>query len=334
VLEGSIRKDVSRIRVTGKLVDALSGKHIWAEKFDRTLHDIFAVQEELTHSIVSAIAPHINASEFEKARRRRPNSVIAYEIAMCARFKAWEAHHKSDRILREEAIFDARAALAIDARSTVALIALAFAQWQHVAYATTTDRQAAWVDGVAAAERAIEVDPSEAWGYVSKGLLLAHAPDRDRTDDTLQNLRRAHELNPHDTSIQTGLGFAETMAGHPHDAIALLEQALRLKPTGSDAALLTSDADDRLLRCASVCEGRRVRLTRHQRIPCIFRAAWKSSAVSRWARGYWEGEGSAGRGTPDRTRARPQMVRRQVSLPEARGSAPARNLRAHCCRLG
>ena len=89
VLEGSIRKDVSRIRVTGQLVDALSGNHIWAEKFDRTLHDVFAVQEELTHSIVTAIAPHISASEFEKARRRRPDSLIAYEIAVCARSKAW-----------------------------------------------------------------------------------------------------------------------------------------------------------------------------------------------------------------------------------------------------
>ena len=230
VLEGSIRKDASRIRVTGQLVDALSGSHLWAEKYDRTLQDVFAVQEELTHSIVSAIAPHIHASEFDKARRRRPDSLLAYEMAVCARAKGWEAHHKSDRILREEAISDARAALAIDARSTVALVALAMAQWQHVTYATATDRAAAWMDGVAAAERAIEVDPSEAWGYASKGLLLTHALDRDRSEDALQNLRRAHELNPHDTLIQTGLSFAETMAGHPDDAIARLERALRLNP--------------------------------------------------------------------------------------------------------
>ena len=230
VLEGSIRKDVSRIRVTGQLVDALSGNHIWAEKFDRTLHDVFAVQEELTHSIVTAIAPQISASEFEKARRRRPDSLIAYEIAVCARSKAWAAFYRSSRTLRDEAISDARVALAIDARSTTALIALAMAQWQHVASATATDRHAAFTGGLAAAEHAIEVDPSEAWGYACKGLFLAHALDRDRTDEALRNLRRAHELNPHDTSIQASLAFAETMAGHPEEAGERLEQTLRLNP--------------------------------------------------------------------------------------------------------
>lgn len=230
VLEGSVRKDLSRIRVTGQLVDALTGNHLWAERFDRTLDDLFAVQEELTHSIVTAIAPHIHASELEKARRRRPDSMIAYEIAMCARSKAWEAHHKSDRLLREEAISDARAALAIDGRSTVALIALAILQWQHVAYATATDPRAAFTEGLAAAERAVEIDPSEAWGYACKGLLLTFVRGGARSMEALLDLRRAHELNPHDTTILAALGLAETHAGEPHVAVGLLEQALRLSP--------------------------------------------------------------------------------------------------------
>ena len=80
VLEGSIRKAANRIRVTGQLVEAPTGNHIWAERYDRTLDDVFAVQEELTESIVTAIAPQIEASEREKARRRRPESLSAYEI--------------------------------------------------------------------------------------------------------------------------------------------------------------------------------------------------------------------------------------------------------------
>jgi adenylate cyclase len=230
VLEGSTRKGVGRIRVTGQLVDALNGNHLWAEKYDRTLDDIFAVQEELTHRIVTAIAPHIQASELQKARRRRPDSIIAYEIATCARSKAWEAYNRADRNLRDEAISDARAALAIDPRSTVALTSLAQAQWQHVAFGTAADPQAAFADGIAASTRAIELDPSETLGYATKGLLLAYAPDRDRSSDALQNLRRANELNPHDTQILTALGFGEAMAGDPHRAIARLEPALRLKP--------------------------------------------------------------------------------------------------------
>jgi adenylate cyclase len=230
VLEGSIRKDGGRIRVTGQLVDAVNGNHLWADRFDRTLHDIFAVQEELTHSIVTAIAPHIEASELSKARRRRPNSLLAYEVAMCARSKGWEAYLKSDRTLREQAISEARAALAIDGRSTTALLTLAFAQWQHRVFATAADPRVAWAEGVAAATRAIEVDHFEPLAYAYKGLLLTFSLDGDQTDSALQNLRRAHELNPHDTVILTALAMGETAAGNAHAAISPLEHVLRLSP--------------------------------------------------------------------------------------------------------
>ena len=121
VLEGSIRKAANRIRVTGQLIDTLSGNHIWAERYDRVLEDVFAVQEELTQSIVRAIAPQISEAEVAKARRRRPDSLSAYEIAVRAHAKAWDALIKSDRRFCDEAIGEARAALAIDPDSTIAL---------------------------------------------------------------------------------------------------------------------------------------------------------------------------------------------------------------------
>jgi adenylate cyclase len=124
VLEGSIRKAADRVRVTGQLIDALTGSHIWAERYDRVLKDIFAVQEELTRNIVRAIAPQILDAEAEKIRRRRPEDLNAYEIAVRANAKAWEAWWKSDGKLRDAAIADAAAALAIDPRSTTALGAL------------------------------------------------------------------------------------------------------------------------------------------------------------------------------------------------------------------
>ena len=128
VLEGSIRKAADRVRVTGQLIDALSGSHIWAERYDRVLKDIFAVQEELTRSIVRAIAPHILDAETEKIHRRRPEDLNAYEIAVRASAKAWDAWFKSDSGLRDAAIADAAAALAIDPRSTTALTATARAR--------------------------------------------------------------------------------------------------------------------------------------------------------------------------------------------------------------
>ena len=197
VLEGSIRKAANRVRVTGQLVDAMTGAHIWAERYDRVLEDIFAVQEELTRSIVRAIAPQILDAETEKVERRRPESLSAYEVAVRASAKTFDAWVKSDRGLRDAAIADARQALAIDPRSVIALTALAFGLWQHIAYATAADRAAAWREGMAAIDRAIVVDRDDSFAHSVRGLLLAFAPDRDRIDDALASARQSCELNPH-----------------------------------------------------------------------------------------------------------------------------------------
>src|SRR5262249_23718655 len=113
VLEGSIRKSSNRIRVIGQLIDPLTGNHIWAERYDRVLEDIFAVQEELTRAIVSAIAPQIEVVERGKAVRRRPDSLSAYEIALRAWAHTLEGQDKADRTLLSQSIREAKEALAI-----------------------------------------------------------------------------------------------------------------------------------------------------------------------------------------------------------------------------
>ena len=230
VLEGSIRKAADRVRVTGQLIDALTGGHIWAERYDRVLKDIFAVQEELTRSIVRAIAPQILDAETEKIHRRRPEDLNAYEIAVRASAKAWESWSKSDRGLREAAIADAAAALAIDPRSTTALGALAFAQWQHLAFATAVDRRATWRDGMRAAELAIEVDRSLSFAHSMKALLLAFSGDRDRIDEAMACAQLSYDLNPHSMAALTALSFIEIVSGWPESAIEHLLEALRVSP--------------------------------------------------------------------------------------------------------
>lgn len=230
VLEGSIRKAANRIRVTGQLVDTLNGNHVWAERYDRVLEDVFAVQEELTQSIVRAIAPLISEAELAKVRRRRPDSLSAYEIAVRAHAKAWDAWMKSDRALCDEAIGEARAALAIDSDSTIALSALALANFQHLARGTAVDRDAAWRDSMAAAMRSIEADRAEGFGHVMKGMLLASRLDRTRLDEAQESARRGHDLNPHDTRSLMGLAYVEIILGNPERAIGHLQQALRVSP--------------------------------------------------------------------------------------------------------
>lgn len=227
VVEGSIRNAASRIRVTAQLIDSLTGGHIWAEKYDRVLEDIFAVQEELTRDIVVEIAPQIQIAELEKAHRRHPENLSAYDIALRATSMMWRAWMDSDRALREGAIAEARGALAIDSRSRTALYVLATAQWHHLIFQTASDPFAACEEGLSAAAKALELDPSDSDFYAARAWLLSFAPTQPRWDESLGCARRAYELNSNSLMAQITLGNMETMTGNPRRALEILSVALR-----------------------------------------------------------------------------------------------------------
>ncbi len=84
VLEGSVRKASSRVRVTGQLIEAETGRHVWADRYDRTLDDVFAIQDELTMSVVAAIEPSLRQAEIERVKRKRPDNLNAYDLALRA----------------------------------------------------------------------------------------------------------------------------------------------------------------------------------------------------------------------------------------------------------
>jgi TolB-like protein/cytochrome c-type biogenesis protein CcmH/NrfG len=228
VLEGSVRRSNDRIRLTAQLVDATTGSHLWAEKFDRRLAEVFEVQEELTRRIVGSLAPFIEEAEREKVRRR-PENFGAYEIAIRAHVKGYDGFRNFDPDVIEEAIADARLALSIDPRSVMALVALSFCQWQRVAQGVA-EASDAWKEGMEAANRAIDADPNDCMGYVTKAVLLAFAPEADRTNDALSNARRGHELNPNNMSSLTALAFSESVTGHAANAIEHLHEVLRISP--------------------------------------------------------------------------------------------------------
>jgi adenylate cyclase len=188
------------------------------------------VQEELTQSIVRAVAPHISEAEVARVRRRRPDSLSAYEIAVRAHARAWEAFVKSNRSLCDEAVVQAQAALAIDPHSTLALNASALAHFQQYVRGTAVDRDASWRNGIAAATRSVEVDRANGFSRAMKGVLLASAPDRAHMGEALDSARRAHSLNPHDMQSLLGVAYVENLAGYPDRAIEHLEEALRLSP--------------------------------------------------------------------------------------------------------
>jgi TolB-like protein len=230
VLEGSIRKSSDRIRVTGQLVDTLTGNHIWAERYDRVLEDIFAVQEEVTQVIVSAIAPQIASTEELKATRRRPGNLSAYEIALRAWAHGWEGWDKADRTLRDQSIREAREALAIDPNSVRALHALAWAHGIDLYLETAADREHALQEAMWATARAIELDSADAYGYALRGLGVMHHGQLDRYPEALADARRAHEMNPNDTFALRILGALEAATGEFERAIEHLHQVMRLNP--------------------------------------------------------------------------------------------------------
>ncbi|HRK36928.1 MAG TPA: adenylate/guanylate cyclase domain-containing protein [Burkholderiaceae bacterium] len=230
VLEGSVRKAGNRIRVTAQLIDTTTGSHVWAEKYDRDLDDVFELQEELTGHIVSAIAPEIMAVELAEARRRHPHDLNSHEMALKARALLWKASVAADVSLRESAIDQARAALETDPNNVLALCVIAQGMWHRIYFNTSTNRLADWEAGMDAVNRAIDIDPSDSFAHGCKGALQGVAPHESKLDDALFSLRHAHTLNPNDPSILSMLGSTEACAGRPDAGADYLTQALRMNP--------------------------------------------------------------------------------------------------------
>jgi adenylate cyclase len=230
VLEGSIRRSSNRIRVAGQLVDTLTGKHIWAERFDRVLEDIFVVQEEVTQAIVAAIVPKIESLERSKAARRRPDNLSAYEIALRARAHAWEGRDNADRALIDQSIREAREALATDPNSVLALHALSLAHGHALFLQVAANRDDSLRESAWAAARAIELDREDAVGYALRAIGALHGGQIDHYLDALADVRRANQMNPNDTDVLRILGALEAVAGEPERSIEHALQVLRLNP--------------------------------------------------------------------------------------------------------
>ena len=127
VLEGSVRKASGKVRITGQLIDAVTGAHLWADKFERDLTDIFALQDEVTVAVVSAIQPKLLQTEIEMATRRRPENLTAYDLCLRARQKSYLRTREGIA----ETIRLAHRALDLDPRSALAAALAAYAHLQQ-----------------------------------------------------------------------------------------------------------------------------------------------------------------------------------------------------------
>jgi adenylate cyclase len=223
LIEGSVRRGGSRVRVTAQLIDARSGHHLWAERYDRELADVFAIQDEIVEAVVARVYPEVVRAERERARRADPTSLSAWESVVLARWhrEQWTREHaaRARELARRALELDPGNADAVQILSAIQIVArVSF--WEEL---IDEDRGAV----AALARRAMEIS-GESWqALLALGQALSGAGDFERG---LAALRRAVELNPSSGDALVQLGNALARAGRPEEALPLLETAARLDP--------------------------------------------------------------------------------------------------------
>ncbi len=233
VLEGSVRVAGDRIRITGQLIEAETGKHIWAEKYDRVLKDLFAVQDDITEHVVAAVEPHLYAEEGFRAASRPPENVDVWGLVV----RALGMIGTVERRQNEEAQALLNKAIAREPRYARAHALLGWAQWWAAHCYWHPDRRAGFGAAAAHAADALSFDPADPWARMVAGLCHSTAGRHDRA---LGELRDALALNPSFALGHMALGWALLRAGAFEEAIAESGQALSLSPLDSFSGFYTS----------------------------------------------------------------------------------------------
>ncbi len=224
VLEGSVRKAAGRIRITGQLIEAATGEHLWADRFEGTLHDVFALQDEVTLNVVSAIQPTLFKSEFELAARRRPNDLSAYDLYLRA-----VAHCSS--MTREgtaEALRLLARALEIDPSSGFAASLAAACHLQNIGQGWAADPKAESAEVTRLLWLALTLDPNDSDALSLAGRALAYMGADFESAKEMVN--RATSLNPNSALAWEQRGWTYEYAGDAEEAVRSFESAIRLSP--------------------------------------------------------------------------------------------------------
>jgi TolB-like protein/class 3 adenylate cyclase/cytochrome c-type biogenesis protein CcmH/NrfG len=234
VLEGSVRKGGDRVRITAQLNDVTTGSHIWAERYDRSLADVFAVQDEITEAIVAAIEPQLYAAENFRAQRKPPDSMDAWDLVMRALSHYWLVT-RQDNVVAQELLAKA---IAIDPNYGQALGVLATS---HVfsAHMGWTDVATAVSLAEPAAAAAIRADSEDPWAHHALASVYLHSR---RFEHSLNESELALRLNPNFSLAQGYYGLALSYCGRWEEGYQAARRALRLSPRDPSSAVYTGIA--------------------------------------------------------------------------------------------
>ena len=234
VVEGSVRKSGDRVRITVQLNDVATGSHIWAERYDRDLADVFAVQDEITEAIVAALEPQLYAAENFRARRKPPDSMDAWDLVMRALSHYWRVTRQDNMVA--QALLEK--AIAIDPNYGQALGVLA-ASYTFSAHMGWADMATAVQIAERAALAAIQSDSEDPWAHYALGCVYLFTR---RFDDSLAEFELALDLNPNFSLAQGYYGLALSYCGRWEEADEAARRALRLSPRDPFAAVYSGIA--------------------------------------------------------------------------------------------
>jgi TolB-like protein len=261
VLEGSVRRAANRVRITGQLIDTTTGAHIWADRIDGALDNIFELQDQVASNVAGAIEPKLRLAEIARAARKPTDSLDAYDLHL----RAIAQSHKYTEESIGEALILAQRALAIDPSYAPSAALICWCRvvqrvqgWGVVSKAEAAetvslarrtiepgrdDPDALWMAGItigmlageistalAAIDRALALNPNSALAWTMRGSMLSLQNEGDLAIEAHQRAIRLSPLDPRAYVFTAGLGFAHMAAGRYEEAILWADRALQMQP--------------------------------------------------------------------------------------------------------
>lgn len=223
VVEGSVRRAGQRIRITAQLIDAIEDKHLWAERYDRSLEDIFAVQDEVTQAIVTTIEPELMNTERQRARRKPTANLTAWEAYQRALWHIYQ-YRREDTAIALDLLHKATQ---LDPEFASAFAGIAYSMYVHVIMGDLQDREHDLRRGLEAGLKAVSLDDRDPFSHAGLGRLQIV---RREHQQAIASFDRALELNPSFALAHYGKGHSLWHCGHPQQSVICLDEAMRLSP--------------------------------------------------------------------------------------------------------